>query len=90
MAEPDSHKVYKSKEERTKEGITILRKMIEIGANKDTSAFDELKGRISEWIQSGQSWYGKIRFPFHERTAIVYLPEKASVVATLEFNVRKT
>ncbi len=84
--------LQKSKEDRVKEGMTLLRKMIELGAERDTHAFGELKAHISEWIQTGTQWYGKIRFPFHERTAVLYLPEKAASVATLEFNatVRKT
>ena len=45
----------------------------------------DLKSRVSEWVNSGKSWDGRIEFPEYGRYAMVELPKSASVVATLAF-----
>lgn len=80
--------VIKSREDRVKESITIILKMIEIGVSRTDPSFLEMKSRMDEWIDGGKSWTGKIKFPLVGRYAIIVLPERASTCATVEFKVR--
>ena len=75
----------KSKEDRVKESITILKKMLELGIGKDDVAFVELKTRMTEWIKDGFAWAGKIPFPSVRRSAVVILPSRASGTASVDF-----
>lgn len=77
----------KPKEERIKESITILKKMLELNVRPDDPAFVELKTRMSEWINTGYSWRGRIKFPLVSRIADVILPEGARGVANVDFRV---
>jgi hypothetical protein len=75
----------KTKENRVKEGLHILNQLREAGVSQTSSGFMDLKSRVSEWVNSGKSWDGRIEFPEYGRYAMVELPKSASVVATLAF-----
>lgn len=77
----------KTKEERVKETMNILKKLIELGVSKTDSSFIELKQRMSEWVETGYPWNGKIKFRSYRRLAIINLPETNRAAATVEFNV---
>jgi hypothetical protein len=75
----------KTKEDRLKEGLHILNQLKEGGVAQTSGGFVELKTQVSEWVNSGKSWDGRIEFPEYGRYAIVELPKSAKVVASLAF-----
>lgn len=81
-------KQIKSKEERLKEGLSILNQLMEAGVNQHMG-FKELKDRISEWVKSGESWSGTISFSEHGRIAEVDLPKYNNRAAGLNFKVKR-
>ncbi|NBR60222.1 MAG: hypothetical protein EBT86_00985 [Actinobacteria bacterium] len=77
----------KTKEERLKEGLEILRKVEEIGVSRYVLGWQELKNTISTWVRDGEPWYGKIKFPTMGRVAELVLPVKSGRVANMWFRV---
>lgn len=75
----------KTKEDRLKEGLHILNQLKEGGVSQTSGGFVDLKSRVSEWVNSGKSWDGRIEFPEYGRYALVELPKSAKVVAALAF-----
>jgi hypothetical protein len=76
----------KEKGERVKEGIHLLKQLLDGGVRRGGS-FDELKKKIDEWIVTGDAWAGKVRFEEYGRIAEVVLPSRASVSPSLIFKV---
>ena len=75
----------KTKEDRLKEGLHILNQLKEGGVSQASGGFVELKTQVSEWVNSGKSWDGRIEFPEYGRYAIVSLPKSAKVSASVAF-----
>ena len=75
----------KTKEDRLKEGLHILNQLKEGGVAQTSGGFVELKTQVSEWVNSGKSWDGRIEFPEYGRYALIELPKSAKVVASLAF-----
>ena len=48
----------KSREERTTEGITLLKKLREIGVGDYVSGFEEVIEQLRVWINNGPAWSG--------------------------------
>lgn len=82
-------KVVKTKEERLKEGISLLKQLREAGVKELYGGFQELKTRISEWVTTGDSWEGTISFAEHGRVAEVELPKYNNRAAGMHFKVKK-
>jgi len=78
----------KTKEDRLKEGMHILNQLKEAGVLPSSGGFIELRTQVSEWVNSGKSWDGRIEFPEYGRYAVVELPKSAKVSATLAFKRR--
>jgi len=83
-------KVLKSKEERLKEGISLLKQILDLVHDAELEAYLELKRVITEWIQTGKAWDGKIEFPSEGRTAELSLPRSATLAATLAYKFTRT
>jgi len=81
-------KTEKTKEERLKEGITLLKQMKDHMDPEDPSYLD-LKDVISTWVQDGKAWDGRIEVPSYGRYIELSLPKSASLTATLAFKVKK-
>lgn len=79
----------KPKDERVKETITILKKMMELGISKMDPSFIDLKQKMTNWVETGNAWNGKIQFKHYNRVAIINLPESGRFAATIEFNICK-
>lgn len=77
----------KTKEERVKEGIQLLRQLKDTGVDVSYSSFKEVQKRISDWINTGDAWTGKIKFPDYGRVAEILLPRRAGAVASIAFRV---
>ena len=78
----------KTKEDRLKEGMHILNQLKEAGVLPSSGGFIELRTQVSEWVNNGKSWDGRIEFPEYGRYALVELPKSAKVSATLAFKRR--
>lgn len=77
-------KTEKPKEERVREGITLLKQVLDLGIPETNSAYIELKERITEWINTGKAWDDRIRMYPSERHMIVSLPRSANLAATIK------
>jgi hypothetical protein len=76
----------KPKEERLKETITILKKLKEIGVPSDHHFYNEIKERMSEWVNDGEELEEKIDFVSH--WAELNLPVKKGRVASLNLKAK--
>ena len=76
----------KPKEERLKETITLLKKLKEIGVPSDNHFYNEIKERMSEWINDGEELEEKIDFVSH--WAELNLPVKKGRVASLNLKAK--
>lgn len=77
----------KTKEERVKEGIELLRKLQEIGVSQYTVGWKEVQDAISTWVREGIAWQGKIPFPTKGRVAEIVLPMRSGRVANMWFRI---
>ena len=82
-------KQIKLKSERLKEGISILKQLRDAGVKDYALGFIELKTKISEWVNSENSWEGTIDFREYGRIADVELPRYDNRAAGINFKVKK-
>lgn len=73
----------KSKADRVKESIEILKKLKDLGLNDREPGFILTKEKFSEWVTTGEAWSGDIHFPMLQRKAEIVLPARADRVASL-------
>ena len=74
---------YKTKFDRVKETMTILKKLKELGIRTADPGFIAVKDAMTEWINTGEPSEKKIEFPFYGRTAELILPSKVTETANL-------
>ena len=79
-------KAPKTKEERVKEGIHLLKQLLEAGVKQHGSYLD-LKARVDEWIKTGEAWAGTVAFEEYRRKAEVILPATSKAKASILFRV---
>ncbi len=82
-------KQIKIKSERLKEGIAILKQLRDAGVKEHSLGYLDLKAKISEWVNSENSWDGSIDFSEYGRVADVELPRYDNRAAGINFKVRK-
>lgn len=82
-------KELKTKEDRLKEGVSLLTQLRQAGVKELYGGFQELKRKISEWVTTGEPWEGSVSFPEHGRVAEVELPKYNNKAAGLHFKVKK-
>ena len=82
-------KVLKTKEERVKEGVSLLKQLKEAGVRVTFGGFQELQGRIRDWVNTGEPWEGTVAFPEHGRVAEVELPRYNNRAAGINFKVKR-
>lgn len=73
----------KPKEDRVREGITILQKLKEVGIPNTDGGFQEIQAAISEWVKTGAAYSNKIPFHRVDRVAELTLPKRRTAVATI-------
>jgi hypothetical protein len=78
----------KTKEDRLKEGISLLTQLKNANVKELIYGYQELKRKISEWVNTGEAWEGTIPFPEHGREAVVELPKYNNKAAGIHFNVK--
>jgi len=77
----------KTKEERVKEGITILKALLKTGIDSEDSGSKSIKKVISEWVNTGEEFTGVIPFARYDRNAHITLPKYAGKNATAVLKV---
>jgi hypothetical protein len=75
--------------ERAREGITLLRKILDLGIAETEPGYVALKERVDAWIRRDMAWSGKADFVRYGRRAYVNLPMKADCEATAVLKVWK-
>jgi phage head maturation protease len=83
-------KQEKSKEDRLKEGLSLLMQLQKGGVRGNSLGFLSLKQHVSEWVESGAPWDGIIPFTEYGREAVVSFPRYNNKAAGLNFKVVKT
>jgi hypothetical protein len=76
-------KPLKSKADRVKESITILKKMKELGIPSNEPGYYLTKQKLDEWINGGEQWEGRIDFPRFQRRAELVLPIRPDRVVSM-------
>jgi len=79
----------KTKEDRLKEGLSLLNQLTTNGVRANSLSFMDLKQKISAWVTSGEPWDGTVPFPEYGREAIVSLPKYDNRAAGINFKVKK-
>ena len=82
-------KQIKIKSERLNEGISILKQLRDGGVKEHSLGYLDLKTKISEWVNSENSWDGTIDFSEYGRVADVELPRYDNRAAGINFKVKK-
>jgi hypothetical protein len=75
--------------ERLKEGVTLLRKILDLGIAETEPGYVAMKERVDAWIKRDEAWSGKADFVRYGRRAYVNLPLKAGCEATAVLKVWK-
>jgi len=73
----------KTKEERVKEGITLLKRLHNVGIPKFNFGIQTIQARISEWASSGTAVKEVIAIPNYDRDAHLTLPVERDKTAEL-------
>jgi len=73
----------KTKEERVKEGMTILQKLRKIGIPELNFGLQTIQKRISEWVSSGKAVKEVIPITNYDRDAHLTLPVERHKTAEL-------
>jgi hypothetical protein len=77
----------KPKADRLREGIHLLKELQNAGVSPVAPGYADLKTQITQWVETGERWEGRITFPSYGRYADVVLPKKATQTATIAFKV---
>jgi hypothetical protein len=65
----------KTREERLSDTLTILRSILDIGVEKDSSEYITTKAYLDSWITSGEPGFFTIPFLTYGRVAHMTLPK---------------
>jgi hypothetical protein len=76
-------KPLKSKMDRVKESITILKKLKELGIPTNEPGYALTKMQLDAWIAGGDLWEGRIDFPRFQRRAEMVLPVRPDRVVSM-------
>ena len=79
----------KIKEDRLKEGLSLLNQLKTNGVRANSLSFMDLRQKISAWVETGEAWDGTVPFPEYGREAIISLPKYDNRAAGIQFNVKK-
>lgn len=82
-------KTEKPKEDRLKEGISLLKQVLDLVKDNEHPGYIELKTVITQWVNDGKAYDGKIEFYDHRRYAEVSLPKSANKAATVAWLAKK-
>lgn len=66
--------LLKTKMERVKETVTLLRKIKELGIFETDPGYMEIKRRLDAWIAGGDAWTGTVELMRYGRRAYMKIP----------------
>jgi uncharacterized protein YaeQ len=82
-------KIQKTKEERLREGISLLTQLKETGMKENTIIFQQLKKQITDWISTGEPYEESIDAPECGRTVMISLPRYNNRAGDIRLKVRQ-
>ena len=74
----------KTKEERVREAVTILKKLMEVGITAMDPGYKQVKEHLDKWIADGEYAEYKLEFARYGRRAELILPKRKDKSASLE------
>ena len=77
----------KTKADRLKETIRLLKELGKIGYSELDIGYNELKKLMTDWVGDGEKRDAEINFPKQNRVAIVSLPKREDKAATIRMKV---
>lgn len=77
----------KSKGERLKETITLLKKLPEVGVARESYPYSQVQDLMTEWVNGGG--YKKEVIDFESHTGTLTLPIAEGQVSSLDLKVKK-
>jgi len=79
--------MIKSKGERLKETITLLKKLPEVGVARESYAYSQVQDFMTEWVNGGD--YKKEVIDFDSHFGTLTLPTVEGQVSSLDLKVKK-
>ena len=76
----------KSKGDRLKETITLLKKLPKVGVPMESYQYSQVQDLMTEWVNGGPAVTERLDFITH--WADIALPEKESEVATINMKLK--
>jgi hypothetical protein len=77
----------KPKEERLKEGVTMIKKLKQVGISPEDSGFQSIQKAVSEWVKTGEEFKDVIPFARYDRNAHIVLPKYVGSSASIVLKV---
>lgn len=65
----------KSKEDRLKETLRLLKELGRVGYSSIDAGYDEVKAILSKWVKDGEAVDTEVPFPRYNRVAKISLPK---------------
>jgi len=78
--------MLKSKAERLKETITLLKKLPEVGVARESYPYSQVQDLMTEWVNGGS--YKKEVIDFESHTGTLTLPVVEGQVSSLDLKVK--
>lgn len=80
----------KTKEDKLKEGLNLLKQLRDGGVKDNSFGYIELKSKISEWVSTESfAWEGTVDFSEYGRVAEVELPRYDNRPAAINFKMKR-
>lgn len=79
----------KTMQERVSDAVTILRRILDIGLDKDSDEYMTTKAHLDRWITSGEPGFFTIPFPTYGRVAHMTLPKLSGTTPIYVLKVGK-
>lgn len=77
----------KTREERVKEGVEILRQLLGTGVAKEDPGYIATKALIDRWIAEGKTIEERVEFPRYRRRLELVLPRRSDKAAEAVFKM---
>ena len=74
----------KTKEDRVRESVTILKKLMEVGITSMDPGYKQVKGHLDKWIADGEYAEYKLEFARYGRRGELILPKRKEKPASLQ------
>ena len=75
--------MLKTKEDRVKEGIRLLKRLKETGVPTLNPGFKQIQEAISVWVVNGEAYTATIPIVRYDRDAVLTLPAEATQTAQI-------